>query len=152
MWYRIKDFYYSIRSWFKHNFFNKNWRKIRKSVNKARPWDYGYWQETLYHYLEYQATYFEKSQIFVGWEKAVKEIRLAKSLLEIMMEKRDLVYYCRFTPMMKVYVNTRNARRFISYENADYNSKCIWKEELYIKKATRLFYRILEERSRAWWD
>ena len=116
MWYRIKDFYYSIRSWFKHNFFNKNWRKIRKSVNQARPWDYGYWQETLYHYLEYQAAYFEKSQIFVGWEKAVKEIRLAKSLLEIMMEKRAIricKYFQGMPDVMLVKVNTKNAKRFM---------------------------------------
>ena len=150
MWYRIKDFYYTLRSWFKHNFFNKKWHKIRKSVNQARPWDYGYWQETLYHYLEYQATYFEETQHFVGWERAVKEIRICKSLLEIMTEKRDISDYSGI-PKMNVYVNTRNANRFIQYENA-YYSKCMWKEELYIRKATRLFYRILEEKSRTWWD
>ena len=150
MWYRIKGFYYTVRSWFKYNFFNKNWHKIRKSVNHARPWDYGYWQETLYHYLEYQADYFEKSQLFVGWEKTVKEIRLCKSLLEIVMEKRSISDYSG-TPKMNVYVNTRNAGRFIQREDADY-SKCMWKEELYIRKATRLFYKILEEKSRNWWD
>ena len=150
MWYRVKDFYFTIRSWFKHNFINKNWHKIRKSVNHARPWDYGYWYDTLYHYLEYQAVYFETFQNFVGWERAVKELRLCRSLLEIMMDKRDLSDYAGI-PKMKVYVNTRNADRFIQYENADY-SKCMWQEELYIRKAARLFYRILEERSRAWWD
>ena len=126
MWYRIKDFYYTVISWFKYNFFNKNWHKIRKSVNRARPWDYGYWQETLYHYLEYQADYFEKSQHFVGWERVVKELRLCKSLLEIMMEKRSISDYSG-TPKMNVYVNTRNAGRFIQREDADY-SKCMWKE------------------------
>ena len=150
MWYRIRSTYYNIRSWFKRNLFDKNWHKIRKSVNRAKPWDYGYWQDTLYHYLEYQAAYFEETKIFVGWEKAVKELRLCRSLLEIMMEKRNLVDYSG-TPKMKVYVNTRNANRFIQYENADY-SKCMWQEELYMRKATRLFYRILEERSRTWWD
>lgn len=150
MWWRIKDTYYNIRSWFKYNFFNKNWHKIRKSVNQARPWDYGYWQETLYHYLEYQAAYFEKSQHFVGWERAVREIRLCKSLLEIISEKREISDFSG-TPKMNVYVNTINANRFIQYKDADY-SKCMWQEELYIRKATKLFYRILEERSRAWWD
>ena len=150
MWYRIKDFYFTIRSWFNYNFFNKNWHKIRKSVKQARPWDYGYWYDTLYHYFEYQAVYFETFQNFVGWERAVKELRLCRSLLEIMMDKRDLSDYAGI-PKMKVYVNTRNADRFIQYENADY-SKCMWQEELYIRKAARLFYRILEERSRAWWD
>ena len=150
MWYRIKDFYYTLRSWFKHNFFNKNWHKIRKSVKQARPWDYGYWYDTLYHYLEYQAVYFETFQNFVGWERAVKELRLCRSLLEIMMDKRDLSDYAGI-PKMKVYVNTRNGNRFIDYENADY-TKLMWQEELYIRKATKLFYRILEERSRAWWD
>ena len=150
MWYRIKGFYYTVRSWFKYNFFNKNWHKILKSINLARPWDYGYWQETLYHYLEYQADYFEKSQHFVGWERVVKELRLCKSLLEIMMEKRSISDYSG-TPKMNVYVNTRNAGRFIQREDADY-SKCMWKEELYIRKATRLFYKILEEKSRNWWD
>ncbi len=149
MWYRIKDLYYNTRSWFRHNL-NIRWFRIAKSVHQARPWDYGYWQETLYHYLEYQAAYFEKYKIFVGWEKAVKEIRLCKSLLEIMMEKRSISDYSGI-PKMKVYVNDRNARRFISYENADF-TKMMWKEELYMKKATRLFYRILEERSRTWWD
>lgn len=150
MFYRVKDFYYSVRSWFKYNFFNKNWHKIRKSVNQAKPWDYGYWQETIYHYLEYQAAYFEKAQIFVGWERAVKEIRLCKSLLEIMMEKRSISDYSGI-PKMTVYVNTRNASRFIQYKDADY-SKCMWQEELYERKANRLLYRILEERSRTWWD
>ena len=149
MWHRIRSTYYNIRSWFKRNLFDKNWHNIRKSVNRAKPWDYGYWQDTLYHYFEYQAAYFEKGQIFVGWEKAVKELRLAKSLLEIMMEKRNLVDYYG-TPKMKVYVNTRNASKFIPH-NADF-TKAIWQEELYIRKATRLFYRILEERSRTWWD
>ena len=150
MWYRIKDLCYNTRGWFRHNF-NRRWFKIAKSVHQARPWDYGYWQETLYHYLEYQAAYFEKSQIFVGWEKAVKEIRLCKSLLEIMMEKRSIVDYSGLTSKMKVYVNTRNARRFVTYENADF-TKTIWQEDLYISKATKLFYRILEERSRTWGD
>ena len=150
MWYRIKDFYYTLRSWFRHNFCNKNWHKIRKSVNQARPWDYGYWYDTLYHYLEYQAVYFETFQHFVGWERAVKELRLCRSLLEIMMEKRSISDYSGI-PKMNVYVNTRNGNRFIDYENADY-SKCMWQEELYIRKANRLLYRILEERSRTWWD
>lgn len=151
MWYKIEDLYYTIRSYFKYNFFNKNWHKIRKSVNRARPWDYGYWQEALYHYLEYQADYFEKSQHFVGWERAVKEIRLCKSLLEIVMEKRDLSDFTGDNPKMKVYVNTRNAKRFIQYENADM-TKAIWQLELYERKANRLLYKILEERSRNWWD
>lgn len=150
MWYRIKDFYYTLKSWFKHNFFNKNWHKIRKSVNQARPWDYGYWYDTLYHYLEYQAVYFDTFQHFVGWERAVKELRLCRSLLEIMMEKRSISDYSGI-PKMNVYVNTRNGNRFIDYEKADY-SKCMWQEELYIRKAARLFYRILEEKSRTWWD
>ena len=151
MWYKIEDFYYTIRSWFKYNFFNKNWHKIRKSVNSARPWDYGYWQETLYHYLEYQADYFEKSQHFVGWKRAVKEIRLCKSLLEIVMEKRDLSDFTGDNPKLNIYVNTRNAKRFIQYENADM-TKAIWQLELYERKANRLLYKILEERSRNWWD
>ena len=151
MWYKIEDLYYTIKSYFKYNFFNKNWHKIRKSVNQARPWDYGYWQETLYHYLEYQADYFEKSQHFVGWERAVKEIRLCKSLLEIIMEKRDLSDFTGDNPKLNIYVNTRNAKRFIQCENADM-TKAIWQLELYERKANRLLYKILEERSRNWWD
>lgn len=151
MWYRIKDFYYTVRSWFKYNFFNKNWHKISKSVNQARPWDYTYWQETLYHYLEYQAAYFEKTHRFVGWERAVKEIRLCKSLLEIIMEKRDLLDFSGDKPKMKIYVNTRNAKRFIQYEDSDM-TKAMWQLELYVRKANRLLYRILAERSRNWWD
>ena len=151
MWYKIEDLYYNIKSWFKYNFINKNWHKILKSVNCARPWDYGYWQETLYHYLEYQADYFEKSQHFVGWERAVKEIRLCKSLLEIVMEKRDLLDFSYDRFKLKVYVNTRNAKRFIQYEGIDM-TKAIWQLELYERKANRLLYKILEERSRNWWD
>lgn len=151
MWYRIKDFYYTVRSWFKYNFFNKNWHKIRKSLNHARPWDYGYWQDTLYQYLEYQAAYFENSRRFVGWERAVKDIRLCKSLLEIVMEKRDLSDFSGDKPKMKIYVNTRNAKRFIPYKDADM-TKAMWQLELYERKANRLLYRILEEKSRNWWD
>ena len=149
MWYRIKNFYYNIRSWFRCNL-NVRWFRIAKSVHQARPWDYGYWQDTLYHYLEYQAAYFEKSQHFVGWERVVKELRLCKSLLEIISEKREISDYSGI-PKMNVYVNTRNASRFIPYKDADY-TKAMWQEELYIRKASKLFYRILEERSRNWWD
>ena len=151
MWYRIKDFYYSVRSWFKYNFFNTNWHKIRKSVNQARPWDYGYWQETLYQYLEYQAAYFEKHRCFVGCEMVIRDIRLCKSLLEIVMEKRDLSDFSGDKSKMKIYVNTRNAKRFIQYEGADM-TKAMWQLELYERKANRLLYRILEEKSRNWWD
>ena len=151
MWYRIKGFYYTIISWFKYNFINKNWHKIRKSVNCARPWDYGYWQETLYQYLEYQADYFENSRRFVGWERAVKDIRLCKSLLEIVTEKRYLSDFLGDKPKMKIYVNTRNAKRFIQYEGADMTN-AMWQLELYERKANRLLYRILEEKSRNWWD
>ena len=151
MWYKIEDLYYNIKSWFKYNFFNKNWHKILKSVNCARPWDYGYCQETLYHYLEYQADYFEKSQHFVGWERAVKEIRLCKSLLEIVMEKRDLLDFSCDRPKLKIYVNTRNAKRFIPYEGIDMTN-AMWQLELYERKANKLLYRILEEKSRNWWD
>ena len=150
MWYRIKDFYYSVRSWLKYNLFNKNWHKIGKSVNQARPWDYWYWQETLYHYLEYQAAYFEKHQCFVGCERVIKDIRLCKSLLEIVMENRDISDFSGDIPKMKIYVNTRNAKRFIPYKDADM-TKPMWQVELYERKANKLLYRILEEKSRNWW-
>ena len=150
MWYKIEDLYYTIKSYFKYNFFNKNWHKIRKSVNQARPWDYGYWQETLYQYLEYQADYFETHQCFVGCERVIRDIRLCKSLLEIVMEKRDLSDFSGDNPKLKIYVNTRNAKRFIQYEGIDM-TKTTWQLELYERKANRLLYRILEEKSRNWW-
>ena len=70
------------------------------------------------------------------------------------MEKRDLSDLSDFSddnPKMKIYVNTRNAKRFIQYEDADM-TKDMWQLELYVRKANRLLYRILEERSRNWWD
>ena len=67
------------------------------------------------------------------------------------MEKRDLSDFSGARPKLKIYVNTRNAKRFIPYEDADM-TKAMWQIELYERKANRLLYRILEEKSRSWWD
>ena len=159
MFWRIKDCYYNIRSWFRCNF-NKRYFKVAKAVHCSRPWDYGYFQEIMMHWFEYQAAYFEKSQIVVGWERMVKELRLAKSLLEIITEKRA-IRTCNFfrgvPDVLLVKVNTKNAKRFMPNlpDNWDFDdpwSGVARQEALYIAKANKLFHRLLEERSRTWWD
>lgn len=159
MFWRIKDWYYSVRSWFRCNF-NKRYFRVAKAVHSSRPWDYGYFQEIMMHWFEYQASYFEKSQIVVGWERMVKELRLAKSLLEIITEKRAIrtcKYFQGMPDVMLVNVNTKNAKRFMPNLPDSWDFDDPWagparQEALYIAKANKLFHRLLEERSRTWWD
>ena len=66
------------------------------------------------------------------------------------MENRDISDFSGDIPKMKIYVNIRNAKRFISYKDADM-TKPMWQVELYERKANKLLYRILEEKSRNWW-
>ena len=159
MFWRIKDWYNNIRTWFKYNL-NKRYFKVARAVHTARPWDYGYFQEIMMHWFEYQAAYFEKSQIVVGWERMVKELRLAKSLLEIVSEKRAIrtcKYFQGMPDVMLVHVNTKNAKRFIPNLPDDWDFDDPWagpvrQEAVYIAKANKLLYRLLEERARTWWD
>lgn len=159
MFWRIKDWYYNVRSWFRCNF-NKRYFRVAKAVHNSRPWDYGYFQEIMMHWFEYQAAYFEKSQIVVGWERMVKELRLAKSLLEVITEKRAIrtcKYFQGMPDVMLVNVNTKNAKRFMPNLPDGWDFDDPWagparQEALYIAKANKLFHRLLEERSRTWWD
>ena len=60
-----------------------------------------------------------------------------------------------FDTKLNVYVNTRNAKRFI--QNWDsipgaVAGKPIMQAELYREKAYKLYYRLMEQYSRTWWD
>lgn len=159
MFWRIKDWYNNLRTWFKYNF-NKRYFKMAKAVHTSRPWDYGYFEDIMRHWLDYQIAYFEKSHIVVGWERILKELKLAKSLLDIMTEEKP-VRTCNFfkgtVDVMLVHVNTKNAHRFFRNLPETFDFEDPWagpvrKEALYREKAHKLFYRLLEERSRTWWD
>ena len=158
MFWRIKDFYLSLRCWFRHCFNRRKFRTIGSAI-KAYPFDHSCYLPVLKNYLKEQLYYFEHTQIIDG-TRNVQKIKLALSLLEILMEEREL-YTSNIRQVneikdgsmpirfdLKVNVNTRNAERF-NCKDIDNN---LYKIELYCRKANYLFYRCLEQYSREWWD
>lgn len=169
----FKSKYYAVRAWFKYHFTKNNFNII-KTVLKGYPWDYGYLYELEKAKIKEMADYIEKRKMFVGWEQVVRDMRICINLIDIFTEKRDLFHYdgkVKYVPYkennsaeelyeidtsdlkyyIKVYVNTKNAKRFLREEQIDF---CTNKHphELYIAKAKALYHKIRLERDGSWWD
>lgn len=168
MFYRIKIFFTDLRCWFRHCF-NKRKLNTIKTVTNAYPFDYAYKYEIDKAWFKEQLAYFEKTKI-IDATNIVRRIKLALSLLDIITEERTLVTVTRtfkyeydpvedlpynFDTKLNVYVNTRNAKRFIRNWDSIPSAvadKPIMQAELYREKAYKLYYRLMEQYSREWWD
>ena len=126
-------------------------------LSKERDWDY----------------------VFVGIEYVRRDLRICLRLLDIVMERDDLDIKrspLKFVPFKgdngrkmyklegaseiisykKLYINTRNAARFIEFDftspNVDESSEISYKESLRLHKAWHLYNLIRTYRMFAWWD
>lgn len=88
---------------------------------------------------------FEKHHFYVGWENEVRDMKLCVKLLDIIMgedsiSKNWIKEIC--------YINTKNYKRFISYEpNRSYSHKLEFRRI----KALHLYNKIRNRVFRWWW-
>ena len=141
-------------------------RKFRRIWGK--PWDYCYLLEIEQRKLKEMAEYFKKSQLTVGWEIQVRDCELCVKLIDIILEKtkayRSWLHnnYGQVKQSIKdmrpipfsIYVNTRNAKRFIHHFHLTNNDLMNQhhKMELYRRKAMYLYHKIRLYKIETWWD
>lgn len=105
-------------------------------------------------------------QLSVSREITIQKIDLAISLLDIILEETDIIELVNkdeppfddkgdFTVgkwRLLKYVNTKNAKRFVSEHRAKLadEGEEIFIEDLYREKAWKLYYRLREQYTRAW--
>lgn len=148
-------------------------------LTKERDWDYAFMLEMEYMKLRQMEEYFRERDTFVGIEYVRRDLRICLRLLDIVMEKDDLdikrtplkfvpfkdengrkMYRCEgaseIISYKKLYVNTRNASRFIKFDftrpNMDESLEISHKESLRLHKAWHLYNLIRTYRMFAWWD
>lgn len=166
---KLREFW----GWFTYHFFNKNFRKLVRTLYKSYPWDemYLYYMEKAK--IEEMRKYHEKWQRFVGVEQVIRDMRICESLIDIFTEKKAMFHYTGgltytklengdyemgATPDFKyicdVNVNVRNADRFLP-QGINEKQRQYWIEhphEIYILKAKHLYHKIRLERDGQWWD
>ena len=166
-WY-IKT-YYSIRYFFKHTL-GKHHMDVVKTAFKGDPWDEGYLLELEYAKIKEMREWHKEKGRYVGVEFTVRDMDICLSLLEIMMGKRSLfhiegkllsektgedgMYRVVESPDFKcvtdVYVNARNADRFVTEKTKDFYIGNL--DELYKLKARHLYHKIRADREERWWE
>lgn len=159
---------------------------IRRKINRwvrfltqERDWDYAFMLEMEYMKLRQMEEYFKESDTFVGIEYVRRDLRICLRLLDIVMGKDDLDIErspLKFVPFKddnghkmykledaseiisykKLYVNTKNAARFIEFDftspNVNESLEISHKESLRLHKAWHLYNLIRTYRMFAWWD
>lgn len=155
MFYTIRRIYNDAKCWFRHCF-NKNHWKVVKEAILGYPFDYCYmWQLERAKLVEMQK-FFESSDLTVDDSKIAKEISLAIKLLDIILFEDDLYEYNHKTKEYKclVKVNTNNMHRFSKVENEEIKKFVIdhMLHKLYITKAKHLYYELMKNKIRTWWN
>ena len=159
MFSRIKDFYYSVKSWFKHCFNKQHFKTVWETF-VAYPWDSLYTNDILRCRLVEQYEYFKNSKIAEGNEYTASRIKLAINLYDIMSCKvtagvfqhdslKDILDG-KHNYVATKYVNVKNAERFAPKETLETYVK--FPTFLYEEKAHKLFWRVMMTYSRDWWD
>ena len=157
-------------------------RKINRWVRflaKERDWDYTFMLEMEYMKLRQMEEYFKERDTFIGIEYVRRDLKICLRLLDIVMGKNDLNIEhspLKFVPFKedngrkmyklegaseiisyrKLYVNVRNASRFVKFDfknpNMDDSSEISHKESLRLNKAWHLYNLIRTYRMFEWWD
>lgn len=150
-------------SWISYHFSRDFW-KLLKIVLKGYPWDYSYLYALEKAKIEEMCKYHERYRCFEGCEYVIRDMKICIALIEIFNEKETDLFHYTGEPIKgtdnvevdssgleyhcDVYVNTRNASRFLSEEQQKH-----WHPHaIYIEKARRLYHKIRVERDQEWWD
>ena len=92
-----------------------------------------------------------KERIHSGWNYTVSRMDLAINLLDILLDDGSLVVTDKWE--VTKYVNTRNAKRFLTdgaIERIN-NGYVFLLQDLYKEKAKRLYYKVRERYTEDWW-
>lgn len=168
----FKSKWNSFTSWIRYHT-RKEFLNIIKVAFKGYPWQDSFLYELERAKIQEMIEYHKKYQRFVGWEYVVRDMEICVKLINIILEETNLYDYVgdgfHFTPIensdllelssnsqyiCNVYVNTKNATRFIPKKE---NNPCIdyWIEhphEIYLLKAKYLYHKIRYEHDAEWWD
>lgn len=162
--------FYSVRYFFKYKL-GKWHRNLVKTAFKGEPWDYEYLLRIEHAKIKEMLEWHDEKRRFEGVEFTIRDLRICLSLLEIMMGERQLFHYegkllseptgdgemrrivesPDFKYVPDVYVNTRNAGRFVKDEKL-MNFYTKFPNDLYILKARHLYHRMRLEKEETWWD
>ena len=159
-----------LKMWFRYHF-RKEYRKLLKTTLKSYPFDYSYLYEIEQAKINEMIEYHKKADRFVGVEYVIRDMKIASSLIDIFIGKKNIFHYdgeltytknedgvtytMGTSPDFKyncdVKVNTRNIDRFIKDEKAkEFYLKS--PHELYMIKAKYLYHKIRYEKDFEWWD
>lgn len=153
-------FYNHFKSWYNVNGRNPYyWKLIWFSIFEAKPWD-------IYELLQIQIKksnyYFKNVKTYIDKDHKnliIKWQNIAINLLDVILDKKEL-YTVDIQYNCLVNVNTKNVKRFAvnGYDFAInkiipcYKYMEEYPHELYIEKARRLLFKILNLHSSKWWD
>lgn len=161
--YIIKRFYEDITCWFRYNFNKKKWNLVKNSITDY-PFDYCYIWNLEKCKLEEILYYFENNCHIENNNDIIKEIKLALVLLQIIIDDGYTLYSYESNMEIKdndvifvpnkykcnIYVNTNNYYRFVNEKYKEFYEK--YPHNLYVEKAKYLYYKLLNNKIRNWWD
>lgn len=175
-WYIVdkpRYFYNALRHWWWVCAKNKcYWSNLNFSIFNYYPWDFTYMFQSQLNWLNYSIKYYETigKKTKENVEFVLQKQRLAKNLLEIVMEKKELYqmveepiteknknlyYYQRLKHICIPYVNLKNKNRF-KYLTSDFKFTTYmydtFQEELYKTKALSLYLKIIQTYYSSWWN
>lgn len=153
IYYYLRNKYYDIKCWFRHNFNKHHWNVV-KSAYKGYPFDFGYLWELEKAKLQEMLHYFNHADIIEDYKPIQKDIKLALKLLDIIREE-ELTFTYRngkeFEYKCLVNVNLNNGYRYFNEKELEF-VKNKMPHMLYMAKAKRLYYKLLEYKIETWWD
>lgn len=163
-----------------HNYINKVnrfFRNVRNVIRwiptlyKDREWDYSFMLEIEQKKLKNMIKWYEQNDYgnSTSGLMTVKQMKLAVSLLDIILEKEnfwsidypedyEFVVDHTYKPLSQTsfvidkYINTKNYKRFFSWLNDNAMKSPSWKIDLRIKKAWCLYHKLREQYMMCWWD
>lgn len=163
-----------------HNYINKVnrfFRNVRNVIRwiptlyKDREWDYSFMLEIEQKKLKNMIKWYEQNDYghSVSCHRIVREMKLAVSLLDIILEKEnfwfidypegyEFVVDHKYKPLPETsfvidkYINTKNYKRFFSWLNDNAMKSPSWKIDLRIRKAWYLYHKLREQYMINWWD
>ena len=158
----IRDFFGDINRWFSY------WRPIRK----MHDFDYSSILIAQRHQIERVRDSVSYFQNHVNWRNDVASMNLALRLLDIIEEdgvsqimpegEEHLIFnegFVDFNPntywKLDIHVNTRNAQRFSNVTSSLYEDPQrgdLYKDNLRVAKAWKIYHKLLEYKMKTWWD
>ena len=138
---------------------------------KDREWDYAFMLEIEQRKLKNMIKWYEQHDYghSVSGHRIVREMKLAISLLDIILEKEnfwsidypegyEFVVNHTYKPLpdtsfvIDKYINTRNYKRFFPLLNDNAINQSVCKIDLRIRKAWYLYHKLREQYMMNWWD